>query len=144
MGMVNEVLVEYKISSKQLDDRRVHELISRSRTGVAYDFFDKLQRHTPFTVEAWSSYLPTTTRTLQRQKAGNKAFKTLQTERILRLALLFQKGIAVFGDEANFFKWTEQANVALGGERPKAFFDSTFGIDMINDELSRIEHGVLA
>jgi len=38
----------------------------------------------------------------------------------------------------------ETVSVPLGGIKPKELLDTTYGINMIADELGRIEHGVLA
>ncbi|MCH8317933.1 MAG: DUF2384 domain-containing protein [Bacteroidetes bacterium] len=53
-------------------------------------------------------------------------------------------GLDVFVDSQKFNTWLESQNIALGGIKPKDLLDNTFGINMIKDELSRIEHGVLA
>lgn len=62
----------------------------------------------------------------------------------LEIALLYLKGLDVFVDSQKFNTWLESQNIALGGIKPKDLLDNTFGINMIKDELSRIEHGVLA
>ena len=40
--------------------------------------------------------------------------------------------------------WLDAENIALGGVKPKSLLDSTFGIEIVKDELTRIEHGILA
>jgi len=63
----------------------------------------------------------------------------------LRLAKnLLEKGAEVFGNEPKFDLWLNTENLALGNIKPKSLFDSTFGINLLIDELTRIEHGVLA
>ena len=58
--------------------------------------------------------------------------------------MLYIKGLEVFGDTDKFDIWLESKNIALGGKRPKNLLDNTFGVNLIKDELTRIEHGVLA
>ncbi|NEN24917.1 DUF2384 domain-containing protein, partial [Cryomorpha ignava] len=41
-------------------------------------------------------------------------------------------------------QWLDSNIVALGGIKPKTLLDSSFGISILNQELIRIEHGVLA
>lgn len=57
---------------------------------------------------------------------------------------LYQYGIKVFGDEEKFRAWLEIQNPALGNVIPKRLLDNAAGIDLIKNELIRIEHGVLA
>ena len=83
-------------------------------------------------------------RTLQRYKKEKLSFGPLYSERIIEVQLLFNKGIEVFGDKDNFNSWLNLENVALGGIEPISLLDNTFGIMMIKDELTRIEHGILA
>ena len=40
--------------------------------------------------------------------------------------------------------WIDQPSTALGGQSPKSLLSSRFGIDMVLDELTRIEHGAAA
>ena len=57
---------------------------------------------------------------------------------------MYKKGAEVFGNEPKFDLWLNTENLALGNIKPKSLFDSTFGINLLIDELTRIEHGVLA
>jgi len=50
----------------------------------------------------------------------------------------------VFGNKLKFDSWLETSNLALGDINPKSFLDSNLGINLVKDELARIEHGVLA
>ena len=50
----------------------------------------------------------------------------------------------MFEDKANFDSWLDTKSIGLGGIKPKDLFDTTFGINLVCDELTRIEHGVLA
>ena len=60
------------------------------------------------------------------------------------IMLLFKKGTEVFGSTANFLVWINSKNIALGGEKPTDLLDNSFGINMVKNELVKIEHGVLA
>jgi putative toxin-antitoxin system antitoxin component (TIGR02293 family) len=60
------------------------------------------------------------------------------------LVMLYEYGIEVFGDRDNFNIWLNSRSIALGGRSPKELLDTKFGIDLVKDELGRIEHGVLA
>lgn len=119
-------------------------IIRTVREGIAFDFFRKLTSFIPFSTEDWSRVLHLTERSLQRYKKENKTFDSLQSEKIFQVMLLYKKGISVFGTKALFDLWLDTISPALGHIKPKDLLDSTFGIEMIEDELIRIEHGVLA
>ena len=114
------------------------------RLGVAFSIFYSLCKETPFTLSEWSSYLNMSERTMQRYKREKKTFDPIYSEKILQIALVYNLGIDVFGDKEKFDAWLTTRNLALGGIKPKELLDNTFGISLLKDELTRIEHGVLA
>jgi putative toxin-antitoxin system antitoxin component (TIGR02293 family) len=97
-----------------------------------------------FSLSEWSKILHISERTMQRYETENKTFDPVQSEKIIQIAMLHKYGISVFGNSENFHTWLYAKNIALGGISPKDLLDSSFGIDLIKDELGRIEHGVLA
>ena len=126
------------------DDRNIISLIKSVRDGIKYAFFLKLVAQSPFTIKEWSGYLDLTERTMQRYQKGKKTFDRLQSEKILEITLLNNKGKEVFGSSEKFNLWLDAKNISLGGSKPKELLDSSFGIQLLKDELIRIEHGVLA
>ncbi|MDN5292625.1 MAG: hypothetical protein PWQ06_2864, partial [Anaerophaga sp.] len=50
----------------------------------------------------------------------------------------------VFGSTSNFLTWINSKSIPLGGVKPIDLLDNSFGINMVKDELIKIEHGVLA
>jgi putative toxin-antitoxin system antitoxin component (TIGR02293 family) len=81
---------------------------------------------------------------MQRHKREKKSFDPIYSDKILQITLLYNSGMEVFGDKGKFNTWLETQNLALGGIKPKELLDNTFGIGLLKDELTRIEHGVLA
>ncbi len=126
------------------DDRNILNIIDVVRSGIAYNDFNKLANYTSFTMSEWASYLQLSERTLQRNQKEKKPFQPIQSERIVELSMLYQYGVEVFGDKDNFDTWLNTKSVALGGRAPKELLDTKFGISLVKDALTRIEHGVLA
>jgi putative toxin-antitoxin system antitoxin component (TIGR02293 family) len=126
------------------DDINLLEIINVVRTGIEYNVFVKLLDYTPFTMAEWASFLQLSTRTMQRNQKERKPFQPVQSERIVKLSMLYKYGVEVFGDQDNFDIWLNTRSVALGGNAPKELLDTIFGISMVNDALTRIEHGILA
>ena len=132
------------ISLTSLDNRSVLGLIETSRKGVDLNTFDKLTGNFPFDLTDWSKILHISERTIQRYRRDNKKFDSIHTDRLLHIMILLNKGIEVFGNSNNFMIWLNSVNIALGGITPISLLDNSFGINMITDELTKIEHGILA
>ncbi len=126
------------------DDRGILFLIKKSRQGLKYSSFQKIEKEIPLKISEWSAILHLSERTLQRYKKENLSFSPIYSEKILEIQILFNKGMDVFGKKDKFLKWLYAQNIALGGVQPVSLLDSTFGILFIKDELSRIENGILA
>jgi len=143
MGKASNISV-IKISYDSVDDKDIMFLIDAVRQGIKYKFFTDIADNSPFSMNEWSNFLHLSERTLQRYKREKRTFDTLQSEKILQIALLYRLGIDVFGSKGKFNSWLETENISLGKIKPKELLDNTFGISMLTDELNRIEHGVLA
>lgn len=139
-----EELLEHDLSFKAVDDQGSLFLINAIRQGINYSFFDSMLQNVPFSFNEWSRYLNLSERTLQRYKKENKRFQAGFAERILEIKMLYKYGVEVFEDKGNFDSWLNTKSIALGGTKPKDLLDTTFGINLVRDELIRIEHGVLA
>ena len=66
------------------------------------------------------------------------------TERALQLASLYQKGKETFGQAEEFRNWMHYPNPVFGGQKPVDPPDSLYGLWAIEEELIRIDYGVLA
>jgi len=133
-----------QVSYGAIDDYGVFSFIDMVRKGIKFSLFSKFALSIPFTQSDWSSFLHISERTLLRYQKEQGTFAAPQSERILEIALLYNKGKEVFGDAEIFNLWLDAKNLALGGIKPKSLFDSTFGINLLKDELIKIEYGVLA
>lgn len=54
------------------------------------------------------------------------------------------RGIEVFEDRVKFISWMNQPNQAFANKTPMSMLNSKRGLDVILDELGRIEHGILS
>jgi putative toxin-antitoxin system antitoxin component (TIGR02293 family) len=114
------------------------------RRGIGFQTFDSFANKSPFSLNEWSVYLHLSERTMQRYKLENRTFDPLQSEKIIEIALLYNKGIEVFGNSEKFDSWLITDNIVLGNIKPKMLLDNTFGINLLKDELTRIEYGILS
>lgn len=139
-----KVLKNNLVHSSKTDDASILKLVEASRAGIKYGVFEKISESSSFTLDEWSQYLHLSTRSMLRYKKDKKGFDPIQSEKILQIAILYQKGSEVFGSTDSFDRWLSSSVVTLGGLVPKSLLDNSFGIRLITDQLGRIEHGVLA
>lgn len=132
------------VTFQSLDNNDVFRLIESIRQGVDYNTFDKFSGRFPLNNTEWSRILKVSERTMQRYKKEKKRFDSLHSERLLLIMLLFKKGEEVFESTDNFIHWLNSENISLGGIKPIRMLDNSFGVNMVKNELIRIEHGVLA
>ena len=137
-------ITDGQISFSSIDDKDIYSLIDMVRQGIKFSNFTNLVGKSPFNLSEWSNFLHLSERTMQRYKKEKTTFGNIHSEKILQLTLLFKFGTEVFGDKEHFNTWLDSDNIALGKTKPKTLLDNSFGIDMIKDELTRIEQGVLA
>jgi len=133
-----------RMSFDVVDDNSIMYLINEVRKGIDYHIFTSVIKNLPLSISEWSGILHVSERTMQRYKKEKRAFDTLQSEKIIQVTMLFRYGADVFGSYEKLHRWLETESLSLGKVRPKELLDSSFGIDLLKDELTRIEHGILA
>lgn len=137
-------LQEPEIAYLSGTDTGLLQLVESVRRGLSFQHFKKLMDSYSFSLAEWAHMLHVSDRTLQRLRNEKKSLDPVSSERVLEVHLLYLHGAEVFGSAANFALWMQTPSLALGGVVPKSLLDTGFGISLIKDELTRIEHGVLA
>ncbi len=83
-------------------------------------------------------------RTLMRRKAAGR-LQPLESERLLRMAMLFDRALELFeGDADAARRWLATPIKALAGETPWDFARTEIGAREVEDVIGRLEHGVFA
>lgn len=119
------------------------DFIECIRLGVPKVALDNIMEMAGFSVGEISSIIRTSDRTLRRYTPSTK-LNPEQSERVIEVAKLYSRGEEVFGNLDTFKIWMNSSVLALGNKSPKEYLDTSLGIDMLMDELGRIEHGVFA
>ena len=65
-----------------------------------------------------------------------------ESERIYRIAKIYDRAVEVFGDEEMGRRWLKEPAWALGDRTPLEFAETELGAQEVDDLLGRIEHGV--
>lgn len=113
----------------------VREAISRGLGRVA---FDRLRVITDTSTEQLSS----TVRLPQRTLARRTTFHADESERILRVATVFQRALEALGGLEETRRWFNTPKRSLGGRSPMEYCDTEPGAREVEHLLGRIEHGV--
>lgn len=83
-------------------------------------------------------------KTISRALQDKRTLDQSTGEHLLKLLQLYDKGISLFGDAAAFNRWLRKPAHGLFQELPFSLLRTIVGIDLIYDELVRIEYGDLA
>ena len=121
----------------------VSDFIQCIREGVPKKALDNLINITGISSAEMSAIMRTSERTLRRYSPKQK-LNAEQSERVIELAKIYSRGEQVFGTLDAFKEWMNGSVMALGNKKPKEFLDTSMGIEMLMDELGRIEHGIFA
>ena len=88
-------------------------------------------------------YLDITPRALANYRA-NQALRLYLTDRILDLAKLYAHGLIAFGSTDNFNYCLNSPSVDRNGEKPVDLIHSRHALEIVDDILGRVEHGIPA
>lgn len=109
-----------------------------------YAEFKKIAARSPFTQSEWASILHLSERTLQRYAKSNGTFAPMNAERALQVAQVLEQGKITFGNVENFYTWLKKNPYMLEGNLSPESLTTADGIQMIQAQLARIQHGIFA
>jgi len=120
-------------------------IVQSSLTGVGSSRFFDLADSTGLNRE-WlaTHFLGLSLKTLQRYAQEKKTLSPRDSEAVLKIEALYKKGIEVFGNRDEFNSWLMEPAFGIGGQVPLELLSMSTGIDLIMDELYRIEFGATA
>ena len=138
---ITTVLGGKKVFPKRIQNRM--DLVELSTKGVPKDALVHLSKFLSCSMKQMATLLPVTERTIQRYTL-KKHFNRAVSEQILQIAEVAAKGSKVFGNKEKLLSWMNHPNKALAGKTPISLLGSKFGVDVVLDELGRMEHGVFS
>ncbi|MBU2045771.1 MAG: DUF2384 domain-containing protein, partial [Bacteroidetes bacterium] len=114
------------------------ELIDRIRHGVKKTDWKYLISYLGSTEREFENILPVSISSMQKKNIYGKE----TSERIYELARLFGLGYEVFDSKDDFKNWLMTPSKALGNKKPFELLDSSFGFEMVENEIVRIQYNV--
>ena len=145
-GRIRKVLPKRNASLSQYEPliKDILSIVLAAREGVSAKAFFELVEWSHLRKEQMAELLSTSLKTLDRYRQQGKNLNPVNGEQVLKLMVLFKKGQEVFGDVAAFGRWLEKPAFGLGGQVPFQLMYTSGGIDLVTEELVRIEYGDLA
>lgn len=126
-----------------LSDRSTLRLVHISREGLSYPKFLLAVEAFDFSKQELAQLLHISERTLERIHKDKKRLSTPQTERILEVSILFEKGWEFFESKDGFRKWLNIPNYAFENQTPLSMLDTKYGIASVEILLDRMAHGIV-
>lgn len=127
-------------------DRKIEtpfDLMDLARQGLFRSAMDSLAQLLELSTKDLVQYLHISERTLQRYDEQKKLSPEL-SDHLIQLARVYARAVEVFEDKNKAVKWLKYPSHALGGITPLSCLDNFSGIELVLDELGRIEYGVYA
>lgn len=126
---------------KSLDLSDSFAIVSTAHLGIGIHYFDQLLEATGIQKGILASLVGVDPRTIDNYRKHQKKFDILEGEQLLKLGRLFLFGEEVFESMDEFRKWLETASAGLGNIKPLSLLNTSTGVDLVQDELQRIEEG---
>lgn len=83
-------------------------------------------------------------RTLARRKERNENLTVAESDRVLRLERIAEQAERVFGSHEKAHRWLRSEIIALDGARPIDLLETETGAYIVDQELIKIDYGMLA
>jgi len=134
--------LKMEVSSIGIRSKDLFGLIDQIKDGLPVSSFDKIREKFMLSERALSDTIEFSKRTLTRRKMIGR-LSAYESERLVRLAKLFDKVVQVFAnDEVVAAKWFKAPARGLGGKTPLTMTDTELGAQEVYALLIRIEYGV--
>lgn len=117
------------------------QVITRIKKGLPAASFEKLREEFGVTAAELAATLNINMRTLARRKQSGR-LDVDESERVYRLARLFQIGLNLFKDAALTRRWFAAPKEVFGGLTPLHYADTEPGAQEVEKMLRRLQYGV--
>lgn len=141
-NILNEPEMVYQRYNPSIQDK--YNIVLNARNGLSTKAFYDIVMLTGIKKEELAEIFHTTMKTIMRYTQSEKNLDITASEQALKIIALFKQGNELFGDIQSFRNWLAKPQYGLGRLIPFQLLQTSSGIDLISDELSRIEYGATA
>lgn len=129
------------VQAIDIKSKNINDMIQKVQKGLPVRSFEKLGKKLGVSDTLLSRILNIPMRTLTRRKHQGR-LNAEESEKVLRIAKLYDKALDVFEDEGATKKWLKEPARGLGGDIPLEYARTELGAREVEKLLSRIEYGV--
>lgn len=119
-------------------------MVMKAAEGLAVSVFDEIIRISALNKNQLAAFIDATPKTIDNYRLRRHKLGRIESEQLLQLMALYKKGQEIFGDSEAFNQWLKQPASGLGGIIPFDLLYTQGGINLVIEELLRIEYGALA
>ena len=119
-------------------------MVMKAAEGLTISVFDRLMQVSALKKNQLAAFLDATPKTIDNYRLRQHKFGRIESEQLLQLIALYKKGHEIFGNSESFNLWLKQPASGLGGNIPFDLLYTQGGINLVMEELLRIEYGALA
>lgn len=119
-------------------------LVLKAAKGIKIHFFDAFLKMAHLQKNQLAAFIHATPRTIDNYRQKNGVFGRVESEQLLQLLALYKKGEEIFGSTDAFSAWLTSDAIGLGKIKPFDLLYTQGGINLVVEELLRIEFGALA
>ena len=129
------------VQSIGIKSKNIGDLILKVKRGLPVSSFEKLRKRLGVSDNFLAQVVNIPKRTLTRRKQQGR-FNAQESEKVLRIARLYDKALEVFEDEQAAEMWLKAPARGLGEVVPLTYAKTELGAQEVEKLLTRIEHGV--
>lgn len=129
-----------KKNSKTISLELAKKLVEK---GLPVAYFDNLAKNLNISTKELGEIISIDSRTLNRRKSEGK-FSKVESDRIMRIYLIFQFAVKVFGDKQEATSWLKAPQFSLNRQIPLKLASTEIGGREVEDLIGRIYHGIFA
>jgi putative toxin-antitoxin system antitoxin component (TIGR02293 family) len=126
--------------SKQVDLKSRLSIAYSARKGVQPKLFYDFAAAADLPESRLASLINVSARTISNYREKKKALDPVQSEHLLKLIALFEKGEHVFGNVQEFNYWLQKP-FWDSKEAPLDWLITPGGVDLVTEELDRLSYG---
>ncbi len=139
-------VVQKKTRSMQQNSREKYDILDLVHsTSTSKNLFNKLVSVSGLSIKYLANEIfEVTPKTFSRYKNEPRKIPALLAEQAIKIIELYDLGNELFGSNKEFNAWLAENHSLMSNNRPITYLSTSTGIDMLFEELKRIEFGATA
>lgn len=129
--------------SRNIKIRNAFDYITLSRKGLTVKQLNNILKYTNLSFKTLPKIIAISERQLSRYTSEHILRRDI-SDQMIQVAQLYHKGYEIFGNERHFQEWMNSEIQGLGFEKPINLLDTSIGIQLVVNELGRLEHGIVS